>query len=118
MVLDGDPATAWHQPKEVKLPADLVIDLGKEEQLKGFRYLPDQGIWNPGIISAYEFYVSGDSINWVLASKGEFANVKNNPLWQTIRFKLTKARYGKLRALKNTSKDEEAGYAEIDVIAE
>jgi len=118
VVLDGDPATAWHQPKEVKLPADLVIDLGKEEQLKGFRYLPDQGIWNTGIISAYEFYVSGDSINWVLASKGEFANIKNNPLWQTIRFTPTKARYVKLRALKNTSKNDEAGYAEIDVIAE
>ena len=50
-ILDGDPSTAWHQSKDKKMPVDLVIDLGKEETLSGFRYLPDQDIWNPGIIS-------------------------------------------------------------------
>lgn len=118
VVLDGNPATAWHQPKDVKLPADLVIDLGEQQQLKAFRYLPDQQVWNPGIISAYEFYVSGDGNNWVLAKKGEFANIKNNPLWQTIQFTPIKARYIKLRALKNTDNSNEAGYAEIDVITD
>lgn len=117
-VIDGNPATAWHQHNDVKLPGDIVIDLGKEEKLKGFRYLPEQRAWNPGIISNYEFYTSADGNTWQLAASGEFANIKNNPLWQTVNFTATKARYIKLRALKNTDNTNEVGYAEIDVVTE
>ena len=49
---------------------------------------------------------------------GEFSNIKNNPLWQTKTFKSAKARYIKLRALKNTKENNAVGYAEIDVITE
>ncbi|HEY5369165.1 MAG TPA: alpha-L-fucosidase [Hanamia sp.] len=117
-ILDGDPATAWHQAKDNKMPVDLVIDLGKEESLSGFRYLPDQSIWNPGIITNYEFYVSEDNIAWKLVRQGEFSNIKNNPLWQTIKFAPQKARYIRLRAVKNTDNSNEVGYAGIDVITE
>jgi alpha-L-fucosidase len=116
VILDGDPATAWHQPKGKKMPVDLVIDLGKEESLTGFRYLADQGLWNPGIITNYQFYISSDSIEWKLIDEGEFSNIKNNPLWQSKNFSLVKARYVKLRALRNTDNNDETGYAEIDVI--
>lgn len=115
-VLDGDPSTAWHQCKDVKMPVDLTIDLGKEKTLTGFRYLPDQRAWNPGIITAYEFYISADSQHWQQVNKGEFANIKNNPLWQTVKFNAINARYIRLRALKNTDNSNEAGYAEIDVV--
>ena len=56
-VIDGDPASAWYQPENKALPVDLVIDLGQEETLAGFKYLPGQGRTN-GIISTYEFAVS------------------------------------------------------------
>lgn len=115
-ILDGDPATSWHQGNDKKMPADLVIDLGKEENLTGFRYLPDQSIWNPGIISIYQFYVSRDNLNWRLVNEGEFSNIKNNPLLQTKRFAPQKARFIKFSALKNTEGTNEVGYAEIDVI--
>jgi len=115
-VLDGDPATAWHQGKDKKLPQDIVIDLGQEENIAGFRYLPDQSIWNPGIIAGYEFYVSENNADWKLVSHGEFPNIKNNPLWQTIKFARKKARYIKLRAVKNTENSNEVGYAEIDIV--
>ena len=82
-LLDGNPKTAWHQPRSVKLPADLVIDLGSVLNLSGFRYLPDQGLWNPGIITTYQFFVSQDNNDWKMVNEGEFANIKNNPLWQT-----------------------------------
>ncbi|SHM73508.1 alpha-L-fucosidase [Mucilaginibacter sp. OK098] len=117
-VLDGDPSTAWHQDKNKKMPVDLVIDLEKEENLSGFRYLPDQGQWNPAIIAGYEFYVSDNGADWKLVSHGEFPNIKNNPLWQTIKFARQKARYIKLRAVKNTENSDDAGYAEIDIITE
>jgi len=115
-VLDGDPHSVWHQPKGTKLPADLVIDLGKEENLTGFKYFPDQGLWGPGIITAYQLYVSTDNKEWKLADGGEFSNIKNNPLWQIKKFAPEKARYIKLRALKNTEDNDNIGYAEVDVI--
>jgi len=115
-VLDGDPHSAWHQPKGTKLPADLIIDLGREENLTGFKYFPDQGLWGPGIITNYQFYVSADNNEWKLANEGEFSNIKNNPLWQVKKFAPVKARYIKLRALKNTEDNDNIGYAEVDVI--
>jgi alpha-L-fucosidase len=115
-VLDGDINSAWRQPKGTKLPADLVIDLGKEENLSGFRYYPEQNLWEPSIITNYQFYVSNDNKEWELVDEGEFSNIKNNPLWQTKKFTPEKARYIKLRALKNTENNDNIGYAEVDVI--
>ncbi len=115
-IIDGIESTAWHQDVKNKLPVDLVIDLGKQENLTGFKYLPDQNWWANGIVSNYEFYISQDNVDWQLVDEGEFSNIKNNPLWQTKSFKAVKARYIKLRALKNTQDDDAVGYAEIDVI--
>lgn len=114
-VLDGDPSTAWQQPGVAKMPVDLVIDLGKVENLAGFRYLPDQG-WPSGIITEYEFYTSMDTAQWTLADKGEFSNIRNNPGWQVKTFPPVKGRYVRLRALRNTQNNNAAGYAEFDVI--
>jgi alpha-L-fucosidase len=115
-VIDGSPSSAWHQPKETKLPADLVIDLGKQETLTGFKYFPDQGLWGPGIITHYQFFVSNDNKEWKLVTEGEFSNIKNNPLWQTKKFSPVKARYIKLRALKSAGDNDNIGYAELDVV--
>jgi alpha-L-fucosidase len=116
LVLDGNQSTAWHQGKDNKLPIDLVIDLGKEQSLSGFRYFPDQGLWGPGIITNYEFYVSTDNKEWKIVDQGEFSNIKNNPLWQVKKFTPEKARYIKFKALKNTEGNDNIGYAEVDVI--
>jgi alpha-L-fucosidase len=114
-LLDGDPLTAWHQNTE-DLPVDLVIDLGEELNITGFRYHPDMGLWGPGIITDYRFFVSANNKNWKLVSAGEFSNIKNNPLWQTKMFEKEKARYIKFRALKNTENNNNIGYAEIGLI--
>jgi len=75
-ILDGNPSTVWHQDKNNKMPVDLVIDLGKEHNLCGFRYFPDQGLWGPGIITDYQFCVSNDNVEWKLVTQGEFSNIK------------------------------------------
>lgn len=117
--LDGNPGTAWQQPKSQRLPADLVIDLGKDEKLVGFRYLPAQNWWEEAsIITHYEFEVSADNKTWQRVSEGEFSNIKNSPVWQTKSFAPTQARYIKLRALKNTQEGSAPGYAEVDVITQ
>lgn len=115
-IFDGDPTTGWRENKDKKLPVDLVIDLGKEETLIGFRYLPDQNIWSPAIIARYQFFVSQDNEQWKLVNEGEFPNIKNNPLWQIKKFPTQKARYIKLRALSNTEGTNNIGYAEVDVV--
>jgi alpha-L-fucosidase len=114
-ILDGNPSTAWHQSKDQKMPVDLVIDLGTEQNLCGFRYLPDQ-MRPTGYISNYQFYVSKDNSEWKMVDEGEFPNINNNPVWQIKNFTPVKARYIKLRALKNTRSNDDVGYAEIDVI--
>lgn len=116
-VLDGNPSTSWHQNKSQLVPVDLVIDLGNTEELTGFRYLPDQNWWaDASIITQYQFEVSTDNASWKRVSEGEFSNIKNSPVWQTKSFAPTKARYIKLRALKNTQEGSTSGYAEVDII--
>jgi alpha-L-fucosidase len=115
-IFDGNISTVWHKRDDKKMPIDLVIDLGYKYYVSGFKYLPDQNKWSSGIITNYQFFVSADNIEWKLADEGEFSNIKNNPLWQIRNFSPVNARYIKLKALKNTSGDEVAGYAEVDVI--
>lgn len=116
-VIDGDVGSNYHQ--RGVMPADLVIDLGKEQLIKGFRYLPDQSnLFPSGIITFYEFYVSKDGSRWELVNEGEFSNIRNNPLWQTKEFAPVRARYVRFRALKNTQGDKVAGYSEIDVVVD
>jgi alpha-L-fucosidase len=98
------------------MPIDLVIDLGKNYNVCGFKYLPDQNKWSSGIITNYQFYISEDNVKWKLVNEGEFSNIKNNPVWQIKNFPQVNARFIKLRAIKNTSNDDVAGYAEVDVI--
>lgn len=115
-VIDGDPHTAWHQHGK-KMPVDLVIDLGRELKLTGFRYLPDQES-HAGVITRYRLSVSQDGEQWQVADEGEFSNIDNNPLWQEKKFSAVSGRYIKLQALHNARGDDDAGYAEIDVVTE
>lgn len=118
IILDGNTSTVWHQRDGKKMPIDLVIDLGIENNVCGFKYLPDQNKWSSGIITNYRFYVSADNKDWKLVSEGEFSNIKNNTVWQIKKFSPVKARFIKITALKNTSGDDVAGYAEVDVMTE
>lgn len=117
-LLDGNPNTSWHHKGGLKIPVELVIDLGKVEQIEGFRYLPDQNWWaDASIITHYEFEVSQDNTNWKVVSEGEFSNIKNNPFWQIKNFLTVNARYIKFRALKNTQEGSASGFAELDIIS-
>ena len=115
-IIDGDPNTDWVQSKEKKMPIDLVIDFGKDENLIGFKYLPSQTQWAGGVITNYKFFVSLDNKEWKLVSDGEFSNINNNPVWQTKKFEPVKARFMKLQALKNAWNNQDARYGEVDVI--
>ncbi len=117
-VIDGNIHTAWFNERNVKMPIDLAIDLGKEQNLRGFKYLPAQGWKKDGMITHYQFFISADNQKWTLADEGEFSNIQNNPLWQIVNIKPVTARYVKLRALRNTQNNDAAGYAEFDIITD
>lgn len=63
LLVDNQPTTFWHTQWSKggsKQPHQVVIDLGKTRQIKGFRYLPRMKKSN-GRVKDYEFYVSENS---------------------------------------------------------
>lgn len=94
----------------------LVIDLGEERTITSFHYLPDQSEYNKGLISSYELSVGteANTVNQVVA-KGEFSNIKNNPILQSVYFTPVKARYLSLKPTKMVTEGETMGFAEIGI---
>lgn len=78
---------------EVKISQEVVIDLGHTYNLKGFTYWPIQERCPFGIITNYEFSTSANGRNWKTVAQGEFSNIVNSRLEQTVNFEKTKARY-------------------------
>ncbi|WP_345947635.1 discoidin domain-containing protein [Mucilaginibacter sp. PAMB04274] len=79
------------------LPQDFVVDMGTSQLIKAFTYLPRQDKKADGIIDNYSYAVSTDGLNWKVAAEGEFANIKSNPIAQTVQLSTpVSARYFKL----------------------
>ncbi len=117
-IWDGQAATAWGV-ETTQLPSEWIIDLGKPYTLKGLTYLPDQSRFATGIVSEYRVYVSQDGQHWgTPLVQGEFANIRNNPVEQQIRFKPTQGRYIKWVALQVLDDQKQVNIAEIGVITE
>lgn len=91
---DGDAATCCFIEGE-----SFVIDLGSEKTLSSFTYLPDQSDYAKGMVADYELYVGNNpaTLSRKVAA-GEFSNIKNNPIEQSISFNPVKARYVKFVA--------------------
>ena len=94
----------------------VVFDLGEEKAFRSFFYLPNQEVDFKGVVTHYELAVGStpETTNKVVA-KGEFANIKNNPILQSFYFAPTKARYVQLKAIKLVQKDNTIGIAEIGI---
>ncbi len=115
-LIDENPSTSWATDKGVNTPQEIIIDLGESYELKGFTYLPIQDRYPFGIITDYEFAVSSNNRSWKTVSKGEFGNVVNNRILQTINFKPTTGRYIKLKAIMVDGEDHTASFGEVGVI--
>ncbi len=120
--IDEDPGTIWHTygpDGEHHLPQDIVIDMGEVVDVKAFTYLPRQDGTPHGMVDGYEFYLSDDGKTWgEAAARGEFANVRNNPILQTVSLpKPVKARYFKFVATHAVELNH-AAVAELGVVGE
>ena len=97
-------------------PKQMLIDWDKEQIITSLRYLPPQES-KDGTITHYTLWASTDWANWTKLASGEFSNVVNNPIWQTIKFPATKARILKLDA-DHLSEGERMAFSDIEVITE
>ena len=88
-------------------PKQMFIDWDTEQTITEFRYLPPQD--GNGTITHYTLYGSTDWNNWTKLSSGEFSNIVNNPIWQSVRFDAAKVRVLKFEADKLAS-GERMGY--------
>lgn len=85
--IDCNPETYWQSDSSDGFHY-LEVDMGKEYKLSGFTYQPVAENDFAGTVYLYRFYVSQDGKKWSLCEgNGEFSNIKNNPISQTIRFK-------------------------------
>ena len=118
-VFDGDPMTWWHTTFSggvAKHPHELVIDLGAERTVRGFRYLARQdGGWN-GAVKDCEFSVAvrpdgfrGPAVRATFAKKKEPQEVACEPV---------RGRYVLLRVLSEVNGGPWASAAELGVVGD
>ncbi|MDR7128414.1 alpha-L-fucosidase [Algoriphagus sp. 4150] len=94
---------------------NLTIDLGEELTIKGFTYMPMQGRYPKGFITNFIFEVSTNGNSWKQAASGEFSNIVNSPIEQTIHFDEIKAKFIRLKASK-TADGNAATFAEMGIL--
>ena len=113
LMIDEDPDTWWGtETKEV------VIDLSKVHELKGFTYLPMQDRWIKGVITHYEFFVSEDNRRWKKqqqVSSGIFGTILLN---RKLISNSPRLGYIKLVAAKIQGEGKEAALGEVGVITQ
>ena len=91
----------------------MLMDWDTEQTLTTFRYLPPQST-KAGVITHYTLWASTDWNHWTKLATGEFSNVVNNPIWQTITFPATKVKMLKLDA-DRLAAGERMAYEDIEV---
>ena len=96
-------------------PNQMMIDYDTEQTITAFRYLPPQDT-KDGTVTHYSLYASSDWTNWTKLASGEFSNIVNNPIWQTVKFPPTKARILRFEADRLASGSRMA-FGDIEVVS-
>ena len=94
----------------------MFITLNDEANVTGFRYLPPQDS-KDGIVTHYRISATTDWKTWETLGEGEFSNIVNNPIWQTICCKSTRAKVIRVEGLRLAQGDR-MGYSDVEVITE
>ena len=95
-------------------PTQMLMDWDSEQTVTGFRYLPPQD-GTGGTVTHYTLWGSTDWNDWTKLASGEFSNIVNNPIWQSLSFPATKVRMLKFDADRLAS-GERMGYDDIEVV--
>jgi alpha-L-fucosidase len=119
LAIDGDPATFWHTrwAADLTLPHAIAVDMGEVHRIAGFAYLPRQDGMLNGTVENFRFETSEDGVHWATAvERGTFANVRNNPDLQEVRFAPMSARCFRFTALDEIHRNGWTSAAEISVL--
>lgn len=94
----------------------MFINLPQEQTVTAFRYLPPQES-RTGLVTHYRISATTDWNHWETLGEGEFSNIVNNPIWQTVHCKPTKAKVIRMEGLR-LAEGERMGYNDIEVKTE
>jgi len=95
----------------------MFIGLGKQMTVNQFRFLPSQTT-KDGMPLDYTLSISpDDGKTWTVLAQGEFSNIINNPIWQTVKCKPAKGSLLKLDCSRITSGNR-IFYEDLEVIGE
>ena len=97
-------------------PKQMMIDWDTEQTITAFRYLPPKNT-REGMVTHYSLWASSDWQHWTKLASGEFSNIVNNPIWQTIKFAPTKAKILRLDADQLAEGDRMA-FGDMEVVIE
>ena len=95
-------------------PTMMMIDYDTEQNISGFRYLPPQNS-RDGTITHYTLSISSDWNKWTQVAQGEFSNIVNNPIWQTVNFTPIKGKIVKFEATR-LANGTRMGYSDIEIL--
>ena len=65
----------------------------------------------------YSVYATTDWNNWTKVASGEFSNIVNNPIWQTVKFDPVKASVLRIEA-DRISEGEHMAYSDVEILYE
>ncbi|MET0300725.1 MAG: alpha-L-fucosidase [Flavitalea sp.] len=111
--IDSDKKTFFRSKPDAAAQF-VVIDLGKETNLKAFAYTPQksngEGMMERGVVK-----ISPDGQDWTTLESFEFGNLINDPVIRTHTFKAPgKARYVRIEATKIAGDSKVLSIAELD----
>jgi alpha-L-fucosidase len=94
----------------------MFVNLDHEATVTGFRYLPPQDS-RRGLVTHYRIAATTDWSHWETLGEGEFSNVVNNPIWQSISCKPTRAKVIRVEGLR-LAEGERMAYGDVEVMTE
>lgn len=96
--IDDRPETYYQASS---MPSEMVIDMGRKQNIRAFTYLPRQDGHESGTISHYRIETSEDGVQWQKTADGEFSNIKANPVEQVVTFqKPVSVRFIRFKAIE------------------
>ncbi len=98
-----------------RTPTSITLDLGKQQIIKAFYYLPRQKATASGMASSYEIFAGNDVNDLRKVAEGEFSNIRNNPIMQEVYFTPINARYLLFKATRLAKDGDRLDYEKIAV---
>ena len=107
---DQNPSTT-----AISTERQITLDLGKKQTISRLHYLPDQHVPGRGIVTHYRIEAGETTDHLKTVAEGEFQNVRNNPIRQTVTFGPIQARYVRFTALHTADDGKDTGIAELGI---